>query len=218
MRIAIFFIFLFFSACATHAPMSEMVMFSRATIPDSLTIIKSGSLTYLQPGIVVKDFEEDFDGSFGSYSDSEFPSFTIQTFKLKNDGSARSLSFGRGLGIDWTKKFKPNYYGSLAISAPFSSKITIHRVFINKRWTGLSSGIFTGLDSRMYINKCAEDYDCSFLQDRFAFLINSGIRTRFLIRDPRSPGLVLTSALELGYIWNSLQPFIGFNISLTSLE
>ncbi len=198
--------------------MSEMVMFNKATIADSSNNIRSGSLSYLKPGINLKEFEENEAGDYASYSDTELPSFTIHTFTLKNDRSGRSLSFGRGLGIDWTKNLRTNYYGTLALSAPYSAKITIHRVLVNRRWTGLSSGIFSGLDSKIYNSNCVVGSVCEFWPNRSAFLFNTGLRTRYLIRDPRSPGLVLTGAFEFGYIWNSLQPFIGFNISITSLE
>ncbi len=206
------------TACATHAPMSEMVMFEKATIPDSANYIRSGVVTYFQPGIITKDFEENREGDFISYSDLEFPSITIHTFILRKDGTSRSLSLGRGLGIDWTKNLRDNYYGTFAISAPHSFKTSIQRVIVNRRWIGFSGGVFTGLDTKRYISVCGDNDVCSFWPDRSAFLFNSGIRSRFLIRDPHSPGLTLTGSFEAGYIWNTASPFIGFNISLTSLE
>ncbi|GAB5410771.1 MAG: hypothetical protein BalsKO_31360 [Balneolaceae bacterium] len=208
-----------FSACATHAPMSELVMFDKATITDSAQYIRSGVVTYLQPGITLTDFEENKEGDYGNYSDLEYPSITLNTFILRRKDISRSLSLGRGLGVDWTKNLKENYFGTIALSVPYSTKITVHRVFLNKRWVGFSSGFFSGWDSRRYNSICDDDgSNCSFWPDRTALLFNSGIRSRFLIRDPKSPGLVITGALEVGYIWNILEPFLGFNISVSSFE
>lgn len=74
-------VILIFTACATHAPMSELVMFDKATMADSANYMRSGVLTYFQPGITSKDFEEYEEGNYGNYSDLESPSITINTFR-----------------------------------------------------------------------------------------------------------------------------------------
>lgn len=208
-----------FGACAAHAPMSELVMFDKATIPDSVESVRIGLITYFEPGITSSYFEEYRDGDFTSYSDVLYPSITFQSIRLKDNGTARSLSLGRGLGVDWTRKINSDYYGTFAFSAPYSAKFSVQKVYVNERWVGFSGGIFTGVDTKRYIGDCrSSGVDCSIYPNKIALLFNSGLRSRFLFRDPRSPGLVITGAIEGGYIWNNSEAFLGFNISISSFE
>lgn len=209
-----FFILIFcVQACAVHAPMSELVMFEKSIMADSSSYTRSGAVTYLEPAITGKDFEEFRKGDYASYTDGEVPSITLHTLRLYRK-KGRSISIGRGTGIDWTNNIRSEYYGSFALSFPHSARGSLHRVIVNKRWIGLSTGVFSGVDSRRYYNTSSEFIG---LPNKSVFLLNSGLRTRYLIRDPRSPGIVMTGAFEIGYSWTTKNPFVGFNLSFSSL-
>ncbi|RNC83860.1 MAG: hypothetical protein ED557_08805 [Balneola sp.] len=218
MKLIHFTILIIFTSCAAHAPMSELVMFEKNIESDSLDTnrrTKGVSVMYFEPGISGNDFEEFRPGDYASYTDGEVPSITLQSYSSTGYGKARSFSIGRGLGVDWTNKLYSDYYGTLALSFPHSAKLTVQRPIINRSGLAISTGLFSGIDSRRYYSLSDEENDgFVWFPDQSVFLFNSGIKTRILIRNPQKSSIGLTGALETGYIWAAGHPFIGVNFSV----
>lgn len=205
------------TGCATHAPMSEMVMFNKRPADEGEHIRFALSATYIESGVNVEEFSE-------KQRDTDFQeegfllegnSIVFSSTWMKKDDFSYSFAFGDALGIDVTRKLWDDYYVSSVLSAPGSLKFIFQRRILDRKGGGISPGLFIAVNKKKYFSRC-EDYCGNFFPDQSIFLFNTGLRSRFLLREITKPGVALTGSLDAGYIFEIGKPFIGFNISLTA--
>ena len=206
-------------ACATHAPMSEMVMFNtRVDTATGKVPNRGGGLSLYFEGISDSQFEKKRKVDFEQFLLIEEP-ISLSMFKMKDDDFAYGASFFHGFGVDVTKKLIKHTYVTASVSANSSSKVILqNRVNIDEQ-LGLAIGLFYGLSYRGYYNysDCIDDEPCggsfSIEPVDHDYLKNAGLRTRFILRSGQEMGIALTGFLEYGRLFEVDDNFLGVGVS-----
>ena len=206
----------FFLNCATHAPMSEMVMFNKSVEVDSLVDQHQTAITVFahQPGknrfVVEKRAEYNYEFTSGGFS--------VADVRLKSSRVGFSASFGTGTGLDITTKLINSWYGTVSVSAlktqnlnPLSSKdkframpvfnyyASFQRVIFNQSKIGIAAGFFYQTDSREYQKRAYTCNGCRLTVTDYGIIsLNSyGIKTTFLIRNKITNGRALNLNMKV---------------------
>ena len=206
-------------ACATHAPMSEMVMFNTRIDTTSGTLPeKGGGLTIYSEKISNEQFEKKREGEFSqSYLIEEPVSLSI--FKMKRDDFGLGVSLFHSFGIDVTKKIMSNSYITATASANQSFKFILQNKIISYNQLGMSVGFFVGRSYRGYENysDCLDDEPCgssvTFGPSNYDYLKIAGLRTRFILRSGQETGVALTGLIEFGRLYEIDDNFLSLGVS-----
>ena len=122
----------FFLNCATHAPMSEMVMFHQYLESDSTQNIDLTGLAIFQPKPDLQYFEDKKDVEFFG-SNQRLPFINIYGTRLYSSKLGFSASLGESIGLDGTIKLAHNFYGTVGISAMNNRAITLGDFFTGRQ-------------------------------------------------------------------------------------
>ena len=129
----------FLFSCATHSPLSEVIMFNTAQegeIPESFAL----AATFDRSGITEDDHQEINKGDYDRIYSIKEP-ISINVLAMNEDDWGLNASFGHSLGVDATKKLDNNTYGSLAVSGNRSAKLVIYQRIFNNRTGGAAETI-----------------------------------------------------------------------------
>ncbi len=205
-------------ACATHAPMSEMVMFNSQVGEEKINKAAIG-VSIGSDGISDEYHMEKNIGDYRYDILIEDP-ITLDVLRFEQDDWAVHVAYLHTLGVDATKKLDEDIYGTLSLSANSSIRALLHIRLINDQNMGLAMGPFFGIDSRSYYDRdvCYDD-PCGSYElgpDEVSYLRNAGLRSRFLLRTSKRPAVIITGAIEYGYLFEVSETFVGITFSLTS--
>ena len=193
-------------------------MFNKKLSDEGKAINGGIAVTYLGESIPETVFQQKNEGDYFKREELGLTeSWSVHYFKMTEDRFGFSASVGEGLGIDFTKQLSGDYFGTVALSANSSAKLILQRRFFNNTIGAVAPGIFLSMESRGYDDYCNDDacYN-GFGPSNNTRLFSAGIRGRFLLRELRKPGFVLTGILEMSHIFEVNEPYVGFNISLTA--
>ena len=211
---------IFFTSCATHAPMSEMVMFNKERETSSSTDSVANSVFTLswsfndeepsKSNFDLKD-NEDYVGN----EELGIGDWSLNGTLMVDDSHAGSVSIGGAFGADITLKATNNTYATLTYSLNNSGRLIYQYRVLNKDSFGFSSGGFLGVESKYFYDAC-NDEPCGRYAgpDGSTQLISFGWRNRFLIREKYKRGLGLTGSFSIGYLPEIKRSFLGVNISV----
>ena len=206
----------FFLNCATHAPMSEMVMFNKSFKVDSLVDQQQTAFT----AFVHKPGKNRFEEENRDEYNYEFTSggFSVADVRLKSNRFGFSASVGTGTGADITTRLIDTWYGTLSVSAlktqninPFSSKdkframpvfnyyAAFQRVVVNRDNIGMAVGFFYQTDSREFQVRARTDTELNLRVIDYGILsLNSyGLKTTFLLRNKIPNGRALSLNMKV---------------------
>ena len=212
------FLLPFFLNCATHAPMSEMVMFNKEPA-EQANVKAEFAVSVIKEGIRDEDFEQKKLGDYGyGYEDFGIPNISLNGYIMQRDSLGFGMSLGRGTGADITLKIKNSYYVTGLITISGSGRVIVQNSVINTPTSGFAPGVFVGFNARGYSGACDYDCDGSYLigPSETVVLFSAGLRGRYLIRSSTKPGVVITGAVEIGHLFEINRSFVGFNFSATS--
>ncbi len=214
MRFALIIIGLLFTACATHSPMSEMTMFNvkRTSPEDSIARYTNFGigLQYSQIGPAEKDFDSKSNQDYAGNDEFEIEDLVISIYAIDEDKFGFGYSLGRASGFDFTTRIRPDFYGTVSLSMSKSASIILQRRFIANEKGGLSSGVYISRSVKQYYSDCRDCFQIG--PDGSTNLYHAGIRSRFLIRDQDLKKSGFTGSLEIGYILEINEPYLGFSV------
>lgn len=192
----------FFGSCVTHSPMSEMVMFNKNVVSDTLNFAggKGLSIFHNQPSI--ERFKEEREASF-NYAKSDVDFSASETF-LKDDKFGLSFAAGTGTGADLTINVIESWYttasvsvirnqavnprdffeGKNRVSSLINYYFAIQRPMLNTDEIGIGAGLFYQSDSREYREVNIGCSTCSSEVEDFGIIsLNSiGFKTTLLLK------------------------------------
>lgn len=206
---------MFFISCATHAPMSEMTMFNvkRSSPEDSVAKYTNFGIGFQYS--LIGPSEEDYDKkSNQDYTGNdlfEIEDLAISIYAIDEDKFGFGYSWGRASGFDFTTRIRPNFYGTVSLSMSKSASIILQRRLIANKNGGLSFGLYFSRDVRQYYSDCRDCFQIG--PDESENLFHTGVRTRFLVRDQDLKKSGFTGSLELGYIFEIDEPYLGFSVA-----
>jgi len=180
-------ILLFVVGCATHAPMSEMLMFNRKKVGDKIyrarysqTLI-SATYQYLPQNLDKRYIKV----NYGHNIDPPNTPYTLATNPIflsrASDNFALSFALGLNPGVDATFRIVPKYYTTFSIDGYGGTQIIIQKRLFNKPTAGLSLGVFYKSQHHAYYYNDVQT-DCGFCPGPdLQFNTNEvGIRSVFL--------------------------------------
>lgn len=206
---------LLFIGCATHAPMSEMVMFNVERISPEDSVAKHVNfgvgLQYANNGPFENEYdkknEQDYEGVEGSYSEG----IALSLYVLDDDNFGFGYSVGIANGLDITTKIINDYYGTFATSANGSFKAIVQkRLFVDES-KGIATGVYFGRGVQPYYSECRDCFRVS--PDKSTSLYHAGLRSSMLFRNSYRKGSGFTGTFNLGYVFEINEPYLGFSIS-----
>lgn len=210
---------MFFVSCATHAPMSEMVMFNKerktSSSTDSVassTFSLSGSFNNEEPNI--SDFNSRDNQDYVGNEEVGIGDWSLNATVLSDEIGALGISLGGANGADITIKTLRNTYTTFTYSLNNSARLIYqYRVFNEDNW-GFSSGLFVGKESKYFYHECIDD-PCGRYSgpEDSTQLLSFGLRNRFLIREKYKRGLGITGSFSVGYLPEIERSFLGVSVS-----
>lgn len=190
-------------ACATHAPMSEMVMFNKSIDEDTTQVIRNTGFTIFHHQPDLERFEEENNAQY-NYRKTSID-FSISDTFVKSNKLAFSISAGTGVGVDMTKNIFEKFYATASVSAIRNQAVSGHdilieknrlmpllnyyvsiqRPLINSKILGIGAGLFYHFERREYRIKNIGCLDCeSKIKDFGIISLNSyGFKSTFLIQN-----------------------------------
>lgn len=207
----------FFLNCATHAPMSEMVMFSPKKVPskslwekDSVNVYYSrfssaisGEVRTINPEIVQKYASQ----KFGNHEKGTADYTTVGAmsvnamFLFRNQADvAFNVSIFPTFGYDGTIRIAKQYF-TFAHTVYGGQQYILQRRLVYNDHSGLSAGIFYEHFWQGYNSN--EPVDCSlcgFGPDEEYYLDMIGVRATGLIHDGMKNRVFVKGNIKLGYI------------------
>lgn len=206
---------LLFLGCATHVPMSELVMFNQQR-----SVNQKGEVEYNSSGIGVeyssfgpseKKFDEKNEQNYIGTDPIGIENLVFSVVALEEDNLSFGFTLGGGSGFDVTSKIWKDYYGTLTVSMNKSAAIILQKRFLNEGRGGFSSGIFFGKGMKGYITDCRNCIQIG--PSDYTSLYYTGIRSRFFFveRGANAPGF--TGSINLGYALEIKEPFIGLSFA-----
>lgn len=206
---------IFLTSCATHAPMSEMTMFNvkRSSTEDSVAKYTNFGigLQYSQIGPTEEDYDKKSEQDYTGNDEFEIEDFAIGIYAIDEDKFGFGYSLGRASGFDFTTRIRRDFYGTVSLSMSKSASIILQQRLIANKKGGLSSGLYFSRGVRQYYSDCRDCFQVG--PDESENLFHTGIRTRFLIRDQNLKKSGFTGSLELGYIFEIDEPYLGFSVA-----
>ncbi|MFV1883828.1 MAG: hypothetical protein ACMZ7B_05030 [Balneola sp.] len=195
------------TACATHAPMSEMVMFKNPEKESERLLgasVVDGSIS-----------EEEFlEKSQRNYEDYPATSIGLFAGRIFDDKFALSTTLGSATGADITYRLGNKNYLTGSLSLFFRPKVIFQRAIVNTRSGGISLGVFGAVEEMYYSQGCSTEGCLGgflYLGDKPEYLFKAGFRSRYLFRTDEKYGF--SGDFELGYLPEVSEPFVGFSAS-----
>ncbi len=208
---------LFSGACATHAPMSEMVMFTpkkviKHTVYDDTVAVHYSKYSFAVGiegrGIPSEKLELYADKKFRKEGFEGEPVYNYANsaslhsiFMFNNvDGFAVNISMLPTIGIDFTAKIYRDYYLTYAETITVGSQIYLQRRLLYNNTTGVAAGIFYEQAPLGY--EYDEESGCPlcFGPDEMFYLNVLGIRAFYMSHDGTKNRNFFKIQSKLGYI------------------
>lgn len=193
-------------------------MFNTPTGEEELKKAAIG-LTVDVSGISDEDHREKNNGDYKDHLIIKEP-VTFNVLRMEEDKWAVNVSFLHSYGADVTKKLKGDSFGSIGLSLNGSGRLGLYQRLVNTENIGIATGPFVAIHNRQYYKSysCYDDPcdDFRFAPDEVSSLLNVGLRSRFLLRTSERPSMIVTGALDTGWIVDIVKPFIAFSFSITS--
>lgn len=226
--VIVFFTAIFFSGCAVHSPMSEMLMFQekKANNGETYKARYSHSLAgvtnniYSESSVIDYAKKEGMGNADTEYNHQSLPAIMTNFIFMsdKIDRIAASIGVGGSLGADVTLRLYKDWYVSGVMVLPDSKagQIILQKRITNSTYTGLSVGITY---QREYQYLGVENVDCfCFPSDDF-YTRSAGIRTVLLLTAPSGYGesgtfVHLTGSINYDITMETVFPKLGFSIGL----
>ncbi|MBO6712087.1 MAG: hypothetical protein JJ892_08385 [Balneola sp.] len=209
------FLVLIFTGCATHAPMSEMTMFNvkRSSAEDSVAKYSNFGigLQYSQIGPTEEGYDKKSEQDYAGNDEFEIEDLAISIYAIDEDKFGFGYSLGRASGLDFTTRIRSDFYGTVSLSMSRSASIILQQRFIANKKGGLSSGFYFSRGVRQYFSDCRDCFQIG--PDESENLFHTGIRSRFLIRDQDLKKSGFTGSLEVGYVFEIDEPYLGFSVA-----
>ncbi len=238
-RLLPFLILLSCAACATHAPMSEMVMFNKSLQADTLD-------NQEQVGVTIFDAKPDLDRFKQEDQDARFynenynlPDFSFHGARLYNDKVGVSASVGTSVGIDGTFKLIKNVYGTASLSVMdnrdktgsffFSREfkapelrnyeLVIQAPVLVTSGLGLSIGGFYQMDTKVWRKRYQQCEGCLLWRTEYGTLSfrSYGLKSRILFQSKLKSRLLLTGHVKIGRLINHEEFYISTGLTFTPL-
>ena len=228
MRLFIPFTIVFMlSGCATHAPMSEMLMFQQKEDYDgkiyqsrySHSILSLTINLYSPEAVNIYAEKRDPTGNDTQYDYRYATSLMTNAIFMSDQTKnfAVSLGFGNDIGIDATIKLFNKTYLSSAIDVlnDQQGQIIIQRRILDGTPTGLSLGVTY---QRNYQYVAIDGVSCGFCFPSEEFFTNSvGFRTVGIVAPPSRYGkssffLYVTGSVNYDLTIETVYPKIGFSL------
>ena len=217
----------FFLNCATHAPMSEMVMFSPKIIKpkeipgDSVQLYYSGLGMGLSidKNFINPSYLRDYTGK--NYDNREidvlsyFPAIGINTvFMFKNnDTFAVNLTNGiTSVGGDLTIRVYKTLYLTYGYSVNVGNQLVFQRRMSHKYNSGVSLGFFYDEFSQVLHEECSK-VCLGPSSDQFVDLKAIGIRGLWLDTSSKKNKMFAKHTAKIGYILDYGSPYVALGIT-----
>ena len=217
----------FFLNCATHAPMSEMVMFSPKMVQS--TSINEDSVKFyysrfsfglsMEKNLIyypdLRDYTESRYGKRAISEDSYLPSLGVNSIIMRKNNDVFALNLVTGLttlGADLTVKVDNNFYLTYGHSFGVGNQLILQRRMHYNYNTGTSLGLFYDEFIQVQFEEC---YSICFGpgEDQLIPLKAIGIRGLWLATDGRKNRMFAKHTLKLGYILDYGSPYASFGFS-----
>ncbi|MDZ7659042.1 hypothetical protein [Fodinibius sp.] len=226
--VIIFLSVIFFSGCAVHSPMSEMLMFQekkayngetyRARYSHSLAGVTNN--IYSESAVINYAKKEGMGGADTEYNHQSLPAITTNFIFMsdKIDRIAASIAVGSSLGADVTLRIYKHWYVSGVMTLP---RFEAGQVILQKRIKkGPATGVSIGATyQREYQYLGIENVDCfCFPSDDF-YTRSVGLRAVALVAPPSEYGesgvfVHFTGSLNYDITMETLFPKVGFSVGL----
>lgn len=223
-------------ACATHVPMSEMVMFDKDVRPDTQQDDEQFVITIFDPKPSTEDFREEFSGDYKGDNRST-PKFSVAGTKLYQNNVGFSISIGDATGLDGTVKVFPNHYATASMSivsgrhfpsvnlfkskfkkpSIFNFHLALQRPVINSEGLGLSLGYFYQRDFMERSVYIPPDCLVCFGETEYTTLSfgSHGIKSRLLIRSRNRSRVSFSMLTQIGNIIETNRYYVSLGLSWT---
>ncbi|MEX0608125.1 MAG: hypothetical protein WD016_04365 [Balneolaceae bacterium] len=207
---------LILASCGTHAPMSEMVMFSQKKVEDKTYNSVAGfGISYQQTFPL--DIEKAEPGA--EFYPESYRTINIHPiFMAKSDtvsNVAFSLALGNNQGVDFTTQLLGNNYLTVGVNTDVSFQAILQRRLIYNNTTGAAAGIYYNSLNLNYTAPCSEDcYRGMFAYDLYQTQV-AGIRFFIFHHSDEKVRTALRFDAKAGYAFKSKSPIIQAGISWT---
>jgi hypothetical protein len=206
---------IFFVGCATHAPMSEMVMFNieRDCATDSLAKYTNFGigLQYSNNGPFEEEYDKKNEQDYLGVEDSYSEGVALSIYVLDEDRFGFGYAIGLANGLDITAKINGDYYGTVSLSSTASFTTIFQRRFVVNESKGVSAGIYLSRGAQSYYSKCRDCFQIA--PDEYTSLYHAGLRSVLLFRNPYKGGSGFTGSVNAGYIFEINEPYLGFSVA-----
>lgn len=205
-----------FTACASHAPMSEMVMFTpkkvkveSANNPDSLSVYYSKYSFAISLEKSVMSYAQLRNYSKREFNDSEIddsgklPTISLNSIFMNpgNDFLAFNVAMFPSIGIDATVRVSKNNYFTLGHTAWGGQQVILQRRMHYNQKSGSSLGIFYEHMYHLIVEECYSVCVPSPPDSDYTFFLNGfGIRGFIFISEEIKNRSFLKINGKLGYI------------------
>jgi hypothetical protein len=214
MRLTLIVISVLFTACGTHAPMSEMVMFNvkRSSPEDSVAKYTNFGigLQYANNGPFENEYDEKNEQDYEGVEDSYNESLAISAYWLNDNKFGFGYSLGLANGIDFTMRIYDDYYGTVTTSGNTSIKAIFQKRLFVDEVKGIAAGVYFGRGVQPYYSA-----DRGFVigPDKSTSLYHAGLRSSMIFRNKNRRGSGFTGSANIGYIFETDEPYIGFSVA-----
>ena len=227
--LTIFFTAIFFSGCAVHSPMSEMLMFQekktfngetyKARYSHSLAGITNN--IYSESAVINYAQKEGMGSTDTEYNHQSLPAIMTNFIFMsdKIDRISASIGVGGSLGADVTLRLYKDWYVSGVMVLPDSEagQVILQKRIKNGPATGVSVGVTY---QREYQYLGIENVDCGFCFPSDDFYTRSvGLRTVAVLAPPSEYGessvfVHLTGSVNYDITMETIFPKVGFSVGL----
>jgi len=203
-----------FTACGTHAPMSEMVMFNvkRGSPEDSVAKYTNFGigLQYANNGPFENEYDEKNEQDYEGVEDSYNESLAISAYWLNDNKFGFGYSLGLANGLDITTKIINDYYGTFSTSSNGSFKVIFQKRLFVDEVKGIATGVYLGRGVQPYYST-----ESGFVigPDESTSLYHVGLRSSMIFRNQNRRGSGLTGSANIGYIFEIDEPYVGFSVA-----
>ncbi|MBO6800282.1 MAG: hypothetical protein JJ892_08390 [Balneola sp.] len=218
---------MFFVSCATHAPMSEMVMYTPKKVISEDK--KNEVIKYYSKFSFGVSAQTDFldysalreyankkghQGPIYDYDGSTITGGLVPIFLFdKNDEFAFSLTTGFLFGVDATIKLYENYYLTGGYTAFGGGQVILQKRVLNTYSKGASVGVFFD-----YLYQ-ATDGNCSYVclgpgYDDIFYVHVVGLRGNFLATEAEKNRSFLSLNSKVGYLFETQTPYLSLGVTL----
>ena len=220
----------FFLNCATHAPMSEMVMFSPKKVkPDNS--VSGDTLFYSRLsfalGYELRSLDEErveiyADEKFPKYEDGGEASYTsaiafsLHAILMSRDqsGFALNISMIPTAGIDATFKIIDKQYLTLGYTVYGGEQVIFQRRLVYNNDAGLAAGFFYEHTWQGYDDESIDYPLCEIGPEEVFYLKTVGARVSGFFHDGSKNRTFVKGNLKIGYVLELEEPYVGIGCSV----